>query len=326
MSIDHPEAKPTVNTPSAEQLSQIPVIDVPENASEFVDGDTDRINPQLASKPETEHTGFRAFLDKPIGKIAVVGTSIVTAATVIGGIVYGVTSANNAPKPQQTNGAEPNPSTTPDILPSETPVVEAEPRDSDWVNPSEEAIPASLEKYRDMSIDEFAALPSSEQRTYLAWMMRDSKDYQTMYSYVSGNEFDQLKTDVTVNSDGQDAYTSALYAVRLAFSVKGDDRYKVLISALDGGQSSNLYAGFKEALDNNQDGLFPRILAASAAIENNYVISSTENLTDEEGNTYKDVVTRNLQGELVTNRLYFFSVEVEGEEAFNQWASQGRIG
>lgn len=131
MSIDqNPEARPSVPTPSAQELSEIDTLDttVPDPTDFLTDTPTteERIAPQPATKPEVLRTGWRGFLDKPIGKAAAAGAAVVAAGTIVGGVIYGISNANSAPDPQVTNSGEPNPSTTPDMLPSETPKPEVD--------------------------------------------------------------------------------------------------------------------------------------------------------------------------------------------------------
>ena len=323
MTIDNqnPEAKPSVQTPTAEQLSQIPTMDVPENASTLLGNTSEQAIDVLANGPDDIDSAESVSFVKAHWKKIVAGLAALGLA---GGVTWAADNIlNPAPEHQTTASGTPNPGTVPDILPSEAPVVEQGPKDSDWVNPSDEIVPASLDNQRNISRDEFAALTEDEQHAYLAWFTRDLTDYEAMYSFISGNEFDKLSADISIDSSDQDAYTYASYMLRLAFSAKGDDRYKLLIAALKGGASSNMYQGYKDDLDNSPEGLLPRTLAATGSLETNFVISSSGNVTDDQGQTYRDVVTRNVEGALVTNRLYYFTTQVDGK-TYNGWVNQSR--
>lgn len=295
MSIDqNPEAKPSVPTPSAQELSEIDTLDttVPDPTDFLTDTPTteERIALQPATKPDVLRTGWRGFLDKPIGKAAAAGAAVVAAGSIVGGVIYGMSNANSAPDPQTTNSTEPNPSNTPDILPSETPTPEATPI-------AELVIPEELKPIQAETADQFNNESKAVQLKYLSWLVAQATNGQGIQVYAqefqakSQQSYDVYPESVSIDNTPQEASTILTYNDRIMWSQPtGLDAQKAMIAVLEGGESSPDYAVLMSRIQPDQPNyiaLTARQLAASANAVGSEITSSSDLQTDANGRTYR---------------------------------------
>ena len=106
----------------------------------------------------------------------------VAAGTAIAMGIVGLAGCSNAelPQPEPTSISTEAPSVEPSTDPALT---EDEQREQEYIERNiieRDSIPADLEQYRDMSVEDFQALPFAERQAYASWLTSYREEYATV--------------------------------------------------------------------------------------------------------------------------------------------------
>lgn len=252
-----------------------------------------------ASAPDTTEVDAPRFTRKQ--KII----ASITAALVLLGIGGGVVAAHQAPAPQTTTSAGPNPSSTPESTPVASPTPE--------VTAAPETMPASLEKYKAMTLDQFAALPKPEQMLYFGWLTRGMAKFAADYhaAEVAPGDPNNVLPSVaqSTNNSIEQAMTFSTYAQRMSLSFTGLDAEKAAVASLANptGSDAVSYKGLQDSLVQlSGGGLEAWMQGAKGDIGVAEVTSASDYMTDTNGFQYKNISGKNpTTGQPVAGRVTF---------------------
>lgn len=182
----------------------------------------DRHEPQVHStSTETEVTksnrvfnGVGNFLRDNKNKLAATAAAAALTITLAG---CGANAQEQGPEPTTTTSQEETPTPEPEQTP-EMPV---------WYNPEDvierdTPMPESLEKYKEMSIEEFAALDKAEQWLYVSWLTEYRAKFSDWYYIASGSVQGRQPFELTPESTTEQKLEFANYSLRMAlYSTEG---------------------------------------------------------------------------------------------------------
>ena len=151
--------------------------------------------------------------------------------------------------PIVVESVEPAAASTP--TPTPTPIPTGDSAASGGV--SVEFATAERQKYLDMTLADFQALPDSEKATFVAltnvlYMEAYEKSWKREAKFQ-----DQSIPDISKESDPQDIADFATWEQRIAYSLTGDEREKYLEAMLYQGTGSIRYHTFKQWSDEHPD-------------------------------------------------------------------------
>lgn len=255
MTIENPE-KPTIVTPTAEQLAQIPV-------QESLDTDALLEETRRSSNDKSDKkTGvfLRAFdtLPKRIGW----GVTAAASAASIALSAALFSQANSKPTdlpgrtPEASAPLDPTESPAPaegEVRPgytyAETPVIELGP------------VPAGLEQLDSLGSDEYIASATIQERAdYGAYLAENIYTYAERFQLISGESYEVLN-QITPESPALDLLNHQKYILRLGFSFQSkEDPTKVDIE-----KALKLYASFFYTSDSRNNDTFNAAKAALLA-------------------------------------------------------------
>lgn len=182
------------------------------------------------------------------------------------GAAVGITAANN-----QSTNTDPNtkPSATSTPVAGETQgSVETKPAESPLATPTNlgpletvkpttapetkkpttEVMPATLEQYKAMTAEQFAALSKSEQLTYWSWQSRKLDDFAKEWYATTLDPRDKLVAASETNT-AQEIAAIQGFKIRFIFSIEDDlEREKALTAVLYKGRGSDSYPFWKDIL------------------------------------------------------------------------------
>jgi len=156
--------------------------------------------------------------------------------------------------------------------------------------PENEPLPAELEKYKTMPIEEFTVLPKSEQALYASWLLRHLDTFVGEYENQLGNRFDaateKLVSKSTQNT-AQEALASAQWIQRVARSFDSEDAKKLAVAGIWNPQQnpelSNLIAQAEVAE------VPPRAMAEGNMIPIVPITESSELISDIDGSYHYEI-------------------------------------
>lgn len=273
-------------------------------------------NEEMSAHLDGQHGGQRGFLGTKIGRLVIV---VVLAVAVAAAVVVAVVSQ----VPNTDQSADQLPSHTPDILPTQT----AKPE----VTNTPEKMPASLEVYKSMSLEEFAALPKQEQQPYIKWLvysiggMKKFADEYHAAEPSPGDSHNILPSgEQSLENTGQEAITYATYAMRIALALEGLDAQKALVAAFDDptGADAERYNGLVGTLAAlNGGGLKAWMQGAKNDIPMDAIDTESDNNVGANGFQGKDVTAHNpVTGGTGSGRITFipYTDPVTGQPT-GQW-------
>jgi hypothetical protein len=82
-------------------------------------------------------------------------------------------------------------------------------------------MPPELQKYQEMSVEEFQALPNSEQWLYVSWLTSYRDSYEELLSTRTVTEYGE-PTDLTPESGGEDVFKDYMTTLSMATYQTGD--------------------------------------------------------------------------------------------------------
>lgn len=251
------EPQAQANPPEAEKISGAPQLDQPVRVEDMPPHDY--VRPRGGEQPVVDalpvadrQTGiFLNLFNTRAKRIRWgIGSAATGAAALVVGLMLPKGDNGSTPVvpdfPEHTNSASPNPSESappvdairPGYHYAETPVIELAP------------LPANLEKYESMPLDEYIQLPAQERvSTYGAYLVQNIYTYAARFQEDSGEEHDILNK-ITPNSGAFDSVQFLNYVARLGLSFQSEeDPTKV-----DVDKALKLYASFlytSPSYDNN---------------------------------------------------------------------------
>jgi hypothetical protein len=116
----------------------------------------------------------------------------------------------------------------------------ARPREAPTSTETAEPVPAGLEKYKEMTFTEFAALPRPEQNLYFSWLIRNLPKYVADYTSETKTATD-IYTLPSASNTAQQALAYDIWLYRAILSMNPDDAQKAVVASHAGGTSNRIY-------------------------------------------------------------------------------------
>ena len=228
-----------------------------------------------------------------------------TSLLLVGGATAGIIAANSESsdtpvetKPSATSAPTAGETQTPvatapvesalasptNLGPLETPKPTAT---AETQKPTVEVMPVSLEKYKAMTIDQFAALPKSEQLTYWSWQSRSIDDFAKRLHETTLDPRDKPVLASETNTAQEIAAIQA-NNIRFIFSIEDDlEREKALTTVLFDGRASDAYPLWKSHLKQIPSNILNlKLLAKNVAATSDVVSVGPRGI--ENGITFQD--------------------------------------
>lgn len=237
---------------------------------------------------------------------ALAGAALVLA----GGVIYGANSLANQPahtapntqpsatgtsvageaqtpapgKTAETPSA--NPTNPANLTPLET--ATATPAAAETKKPVSDVMPASLEKYKEMTVEQFATLPKSEQLTYWSWQSRNLNAFTDKVYQTTLDPRDKLVAP-SLDNTAQELAAIQGANFRYIFTIENDtEREKALISVLHDGRQSDAYPLWMAQLKQiPSDILNIKLLVKNVAATTDIVADGPVQTTG--GETFRDI-------------------------------------
>ena len=229
-----------------------------------------------------------------------------TSLLLVGGATAGIIAANSESsdtpvetKPSATSAPTAGETQTPvatapvesalasptNLGPLETPKPTAT---TETQKPTVEVMPVSLEKYKAMTAEQFAALPKSEQLTYWSWQSHNMDAFAKELHAATLDPRDKLVAASETNT-AQEIETIQGYNIRLIFSIEDElEREKALTSVLYNGKGSRAHAYWMGHLKQiPSDILNLELLAQNVVAPSDYVATGPRGVKN--GVTYQDM-------------------------------------
>ena len=140
---------------------------------------------------------------------------------------------SNGAGPQIANSGAPSPGEA-----------SAAPTPTATTQPVIEKLPTSLEKYRDMTVEQFAAIPRPEQALYLSWLIKDMPAFITAWKNQRNTETDVYEPPSETNSP-QIAVADEIWLKRMVLSFSASDANKAMLASVTGGITDRIYLRWK---------------------------------------------------------------------------------
>lgn len=173
--------------------------------------------------------------DKKSKKGLWIGLGATAAGLAIaGGAIFGIKAANEPPQtePVPVEPGQPNPGGEPvdggeGTDPGEEVTPENPNANEAWYKEEMSAvdlgpIPAELTSYKEMSLDEFAALSKTEQWKYASWLTKNRAAFMDVFYKYSGNVAANKPTTLTADSPASDILNFYMTSTRQAMAMPVD--------------------------------------------------------------------------------------------------------
>ncbi|MNQ27266.1 hypothetical protein D3C85_405210 [compost metagenome] len=251
-----------VDAPSVQDINtgEIPTL-IPDHSGRLVLTDDERSSDEFQQKTDAlrayhqERTTADTASSHTTRNITIGAASLL----LVGGAIGGVAALNNQPSntppdtepsaagspiagetqtPAPTNTAESPLASPTNLGPLETAKPTTVPETK---KPTVEVMPASLEQYKAMTIDQFAALPKSEQLTYWSWQSRNLDGFAKKLHETTLDSRDKPVLASETNTAQEIAAIQA-NNIRFIFSIEDNlEREKALTTVLYDGRASDAY-------------------------------------------------------------------------------------
>lgn len=244
-------------------------------------------------------------------KLLIAGASVALAA--VAGTGIGISAASSGEKaPEATSTSAPaHPSHSAEPTQEATP--SAAPTTPETTAPV--PMPENLKIYQAMEVQGFGNLPEDERIAYWAQIVGGPDGMRTFaddFYRISGDPRDKLPATISENNTPQEIGTIASYALRIPYSLAGEDRQKALYAAIYYGNTSSIWEGDSNAVANDPENESGGAVAYNH-IADAYTITGGSAVTHSNNETYVDLQIKTDNGETGNTRAYYVTTEYNGQ-------------